>query len=60
MKMGIDEAHELYERIAENQSVWLVDRDTLKKSTSTYNVNAIIALAAQMELITVKLDNMVK
>lgn len=58
MKMGIDEAHELYERISYNQSTWPIDRYMLKKLVGMHSTDAAIKLVAQTEAITKKLGNL--
>ncbi|XP_022873217.1 uncharacterized protein LOC111392182 [Olea europaea var. sylvestris] len=58
MVINVDDAYELYERIAENQSMWPSDREVPRKTTNIHNVNAVTALTAQMEAITRKLDSL--
>ncbi|XP_022860049.1 uncharacterized protein LOC111380654 [Olea europaea var. sylvestris] len=58
MAINVDDAYELYERIAENQSMWPSDKEVSRKTTGIYNVDAVIALTAQMEAITRKLDSL--
>ncbi|XP_022891706.1 uncharacterized protein LOC111406525 [Olea europaea var. sylvestris] len=58
MKLDVDEAYDLYERIAENQSMWPTDRKTPRKTAGLHNVDAVTALAAQMEVLTMKMDNL--
>ncbi|XP_022843463.1 uncharacterized protein LOC111367018 [Olea europaea var. sylvestris] len=58
MAINVDDAYELYERIAENQSMWSSNKEVLRKITVIYNVDAVIALTAQMETITRKLDSL--
>lgn len=38
--------------------MWLTDQDILKKSARVHNIDAIIAPAQQMEVLTKKLDNL--
>ncbi|XP_022859682.1 uncharacterized protein LOC111380372 [Olea europaea var. sylvestris] len=58
MKLDVYEAYDLYERIAENQSMWPIDRKTPRKTAGRHNVDAVIALATQMEVLTMKMDNL--
>ncbi|XP_022846278.1 uncharacterized protein LOC111369022 [Olea europaea var. sylvestris] len=58
MKLDVDEAYDLYERVAENQSTWPTDGETPRKTTGLHNVDAVTALAAQMEVLTMKMDNL--
>ncbi|XP_022859404.1 uncharacterized protein LOC111380150 [Olea europaea var. sylvestris] len=60
MKLDVDEAYDLYEKIAENQSMWPTDREAPRKTSGLHNVDAVTALAAQMEVLTVKMDNLSK
>ncbi|XP_022864581.1 uncharacterized protein LOC111384524, partial [Olea europaea var. sylvestris] len=60
MKLDVDEAYDLYEKIAENQSMWPTDREAPRKTSGLHNVDAVIALAAQMEVLTMKMDNLSK
>ncbi|XP_022883158.1 uncharacterized protein LOC111399906 [Olea europaea var. sylvestris] len=60
MKLDVDEAYDLYEKIAENQSMWPTDRKAPRKTSGLHNVDAVTALAAQMEVLTMKMDNLSK
>ncbi|XP_022899229.1 uncharacterized protein LOC111412524 [Olea europaea var. sylvestris] len=60
MKLDVDEAYDLYEKIAENQSMWPTDREAPRKTSGLHNVDAVTALAAQMEVLTMKMDNLSK
>ncbi|XP_022876967.1 uncharacterized protein LOC111395200 [Olea europaea var. sylvestris] len=60
MKLDVDEARDLYERIAENQSMWPADRKAPRKIAWVHNVDAVTVLAAQMEVLTMKMDNLYK
>lgn len=41
MKLDIDEADELYERIVENQSMWPSERKTTSKTAGVHNVDVV-------------------
>lgn len=56
MKLDIDNAHELYERIEKNQIIWPSERKTLRKTTRVYNVDVMTSLVAQMEVLRLKID----
>ncbi|XP_022847548.1 uncharacterized protein LOC111370071 [Olea europaea var. sylvestris] len=58
LTIEVDDAHNLFERIAKNQVNWLTDREGPRKTTGLHNVDAVTALAAQMEAITKKLDTL--
>ncbi|XP_022889000.1 uncharacterized protein LOC111404422 [Olea europaea var. sylvestris] len=58
LTIEVDDAHNLFERIAENQANWLTDRKAPRKISGLHNVDAVTALAAQMEAITKKLDTL--
>lgn len=51
MKMEIDDAYQLYERIVECQANWLTERDFPKKAAGIYNIDIVTTLAEQMEVI---------
>ncbi|XP_022895234.1 uncharacterized protein LOC111409414 [Olea europaea var. sylvestris] len=58
MTINADDAYDLYERIAKNQSMWPSNREVPRKTTGIYNVDAVIALTAQMESITRKIESL--
>ncbi|XP_022846187.1 uncharacterized protein LOC111368910 [Olea europaea var. sylvestris] len=58
LTIEVDDAHNLFERIAENQANWLTDREAPRKIVGLHNVDAVTALVAQMEAITKKLDTL--
>ncbi|XP_022891701.1 uncharacterized protein LOC111406521 [Olea europaea var. sylvestris] len=58
LTIEVDDAHNLFERIAENQANWLTDREAPRKAARLHNVDAVTALATQMEVITKKLDTL--
>ncbi|XP_022872320.1 uncharacterized protein LOC111391352 [Olea europaea var. sylvestris] len=60
MKLGVDEAYDLYEKIAKNQSMWPIDREAPRKTLGLHNVDAVTALTAQIEVLTMKMDNLSK
>ncbi|XP_022855324.1 uncharacterized protein LOC111376589 [Olea europaea var. sylvestris] len=60
MKLDVDEAYDLYEKIAENQSMWPTDREAPRKTSGLHNVDVVTALAAQIEVLTMKMDNLSK
>ncbi|XP_022880768.1 uncharacterized protein LOC111398040 [Olea europaea var. sylvestris] len=60
IKLDVDEAYDLYEKIAENQSMWPTDREAPRKTSGLHNVDAVTALADQMEVLTMKMDNLSK
>lgn len=60
MKMTIEDAHELYDRITENHINWPIAINFLKKSVGVHNIDAVTALASQMEVITKKLDSLTR
>ncbi|XP_022883520.1 uncharacterized protein LOC111400337 [Olea europaea var. sylvestris] len=60
MTLDVDEAYDLYEKIAENQSMWPTDREAPRKTSGLHNVDAMTALAVQMEVLTMKMDNLSK
>ncbi|XP_022843250.1 uncharacterized protein LOC111366787 [Olea europaea var. sylvestris] len=60
MKLDVDEAYDLHEKIAENQSMWPTNREALRKTSGLHNVDVVTALAVQMEVLTMKMDNLSK
>ncbi|XP_022864784.1 uncharacterized protein LOC111384697 [Olea europaea var. sylvestris] len=58
MAINVDDAYELYERIAENQSMWPSDREVPRKTIGIYKVDVVTALTTQMKAITRKLDSL--
>ncbi|XP_022872381.1 uncharacterized protein LOC111391398, partial [Olea europaea var. sylvestris] len=58
LTIEVDDAHNLFERIAENQANWLTDREAPRKAAGLHSVDAVTALAAQMEAITKKVDTL--
>ncbi|XP_022883647.1 uncharacterized protein LOC111400465 [Olea europaea var. sylvestris] len=60
MKLDVDEAYDLYEKIAKNQLMWPTDREAPWKTSGLHNVDAVTALVAQMEVLTMKMDNLSK
>ncbi|XP_022848704.1 uncharacterized protein LOC111371006 [Olea europaea var. sylvestris] len=58
LTIEVDDVHNLFETIAENQANWLTDRKAPRKTAGLHNVDAVTALAAQMEAITKKLDTL--
>lgn len=50
MKMEIDDAYELYERIAENQADWPTERDFPKKTTCMHIIDSVTVLAIRWRL----------
>lgn len=58
LTIEVDDAHNLFERIAENQANWPTDREAPRKAAGMHNIDSVTALAAQMEAITKKLDTL--
>src|SRR5262249_45777508 len=50
--------YELIDEMATNSYQWQVDRGATKKPTKLYNVDAVTALVAQIELLNKKIDGM--
>lgn len=57
MKIDINEAHELYKTITENQAIWLTNKGIPRKLVVVHNIDAVIVITVQMEVLTMKLDN---
>src|SRR5262249_55747878 len=51
-------AYELIDEMATNSYQWQVDRAVTKKQAGVHNVDAVIALATQIELLNKKIDGM--
>src|SRR5262249_26685393 len=51
-------AYELIDEMATNSYQWQVDRAATKKQAGVHNVDAVTALAAQIELLNKKIDGM--
>lgn len=58
MDMPVKRAYQLYERIVENWSMWPIERKISRKTTTIHNVDTFPALVAQIEIITMKMDNL--
>lgn len=56
LTIEIDNAHKLFEMIAENQASWPIDGEALRKAAGMYIVDVVTTLATQIEAITKKLD----
>src|SRR5262249_30939398 len=54
----LEAAYELIDEMATNSYQWQVDRAATKKQAGVHNVDAITALAAQIELLNKKIDGM--
>ncbi|XP_022891970.1 uncharacterized protein LOC111406834 [Olea europaea var. sylvestris] len=58
MKLDVDEAYDLYEKIDKNKSMCPTDRKAPRKTAGIHNVDAMTAMALQMEVFTMKIDNL--
>lgn len=58
MNMPIYSTYDLYERMVENQFTWPTKREISQKIVVIHNIDVVTTLAAQMELLTKKLDNL--
>lgn len=43
MKLDVDEAYDLYEKIAKNLSMWPTDRETPRKTSGLHNIDVMTA-----------------
>src|SRR5262249_12436324 len=51
--------YELIDEVATDSYQWQIDRSTNKKQAGVHNVDAIIALVAQIELLNTKIDGII-
>lgn len=58
MRKTPEEAYELLEEMASNSYQWPVERQQLRRAAGVHEVDAITALAAQMEMLNKKIDRM--
>lgn len=56
LDIPLDNTLDLFERIAENQSMWPIDREAQRKTAEIHSINALTTVTDQLEVLTKEVE----